>query len=327
MLSRIFYFVSALLILLGAFIFLTPSLLTPDLIYPARIDSTYLAFRATDLDGLRDELLLTPADLDLNYEDVHVKTPEGFRLDGWFVSAVDTPANTVLFIHDVNESRLLYIDHLKQFHDRGFNVAVFDLRAHGTSEGIEFSPGLPAVEDVKRMIDTVLERGGTRNIAVMGVGLGAGIALQTAVYDERIAGLVLQSPFSKYSAYLERYAFEKWGIMEKIWYPVFRRRSEKLLQYPLKELNLTRIAPYITIPTLFIIGSNDTRVYTSETLQVFDASASEKKELFLIRNAGHENIAKAGGEGYYNRIAAYLISNLPKKQKTTRFKKLALNDQ
>ena len=326
MLGRIFYFISALVFLIGGFVFISPQLLTPDLIYPERIDSAYVVFHSDKSQGNDASLLINPSDVDLKYSDLSVKTEEGFVLNGWFIRAVDTPANTIILIHDINESRILYLDHIRQFHDRGLNVAVFDQRAHGSSGGNEYTPGLPAVNDVKKVTDSVISRKGTRHVVLFGVGIGAAVAMQSAVYDDRVAGLVLQSPFNTYETFLDRYARQKWGMMTNLWYPVFRRRTLELLHYPLKELDLTQIAAYTTIPTLFIIGSDDQMIFTSETLQVFDASATEKKELFLVRNAAHTNIAKSGGETYYNRIAAFLISNLPKEQKITRYKKLAFND-
>lgn len=323
MIGKIYYFVSAIVFLLGVFTLLTPSLLTPDFIYPERIDSTYIAFHTELLGNDDDTMLLSPADLNLNYSEIKITTADNLNLNGWFVSANDTPANTILILHDLNESRILYLDHLRQFHDRGLNVCIFDLRAHGSSGGSEFTPGLPAIDDVRLMIDSALVMPGTKNIAIMGVGMGSAIALQSGVYDERCKSLILQSPFNTLENYLDRYSGRKWGVMKNFWYPVFKRRVEALLQYPIKELDLRLIASYSVTPILFIIGSDDEKVFTSETLEVYDASATEKKELFLVKNAGNENIAKAAGEPFYNRIAAFLISSMPKEQKTTRYKKLA----
>ena len=326
MTGRIFYFISALIFLLGAFVMLAPSLLTCDLIFPDRIDSTYVAFHEEQYLGIEDSLLFNPSDVGLQYDDIVVKSNEGFKLRGWFIHAADSPAHTLMIIHDVNESRILYLDYLKQFHDRGFNVAIFDLRAHGSSGGREFTPGLPAVDDVKQEINAVLKLNVTRHLVLMGIGVGAAIALQSAVYDDHIAGLVLQSPFNNYTTYLDHYSTTKWGFMKNVWYPVLKRRTSELLHYPLKELDLTEIAKYISVPSLFIIAAVDKKVASSETLQVFYASATEKKELFLVRNTEQESISEAGGEAYFNRIAAYLNFNLPKETKTTRYKKLALND-
>lgn len=325
MIGRVFYFISSIIFLLGIFIVLSPALLIPDVIFPVRIDSTYIAFHAGQQTE-SDSILFSPSDLDLKYSEIQVTTIDHLNLNGWFVSATDTPANTIIILHDFNESRLLYIDHLRQFHDRGFNTAVYDLRAHGSSGGNEFSPGIPSVDDVKRITDSVLAKKGTRNLVFMGVGIGAAIALQASVYDDRCKGLVLQSPFSSYEKYLGKYSEKKWGFMKNIWYPVLKNKASELLQYPVKELDLKEIAAYTSIPTFFIIGSEDEKVFTSETLEVFDASGTEKKELILVKGASHENIAKEGGETYYNKISAFLMNTLPKQTKTTRFKKLVLND-
>jgi alpha-beta hydrolase superfamily lysophospholipase len=324
--GKIYYFVSAILFLLGIFILLAPALITPDLIYPDRIDSTYIVFHAQQLDDDLDTIPLTPRDVDLKYVDMTVVS-DGIQLNGWFVQAADTPANTIIIIHDLNESRILYLDHMKQFHDRGLNVAVFDMRAHGSSGGTEFTPGLPAVNDVHLITDSVLAKKGTRHFVIYGSGIGSAIALQAAVYDDRCKGLILQNPFNTYENFIERYSRDRWGSMSRFWLPVFKRRVATLLHYPVSELDLRHIAAYTPIPVLFIIGTDDDKVSTSETLQVYDASVSDKKELFLVRKGNQDNIAKAGGEGFYNRITAFIVNAMPKEQKTSRYKKLALYEK
>jgi alpha-beta hydrolase superfamily lysophospholipase len=326
MAGKIYYFLSSFLVMIAAFILLSPSMITPDLFYPERIDSAYIAFHSGS-DGVSDDpILFSPDDLNLDFSDVRVNTNDGIQLKGWYVNSGEKNSNTILILHDLNESKFMYLDQLKQFHDRGFNVCVFDQRAHGNSGGQEYTPGLPAIEDVRLIVDSVLKFEETSNLVIMGTGIGAAIALQYSVYDDRCAGLILQSPFNKYENYLDRYSWMKWKTMRKVWYPVFKRKAESLLQYPVKELDLTEIAFYISIPTLFIIGSGNEIEMTSEALQLFDASSAEKKELFLVRNTEKQAIAKAGGEVYYNKIAAFLLSSLPKEQKVTRYKKLALND-
>ncbi|MBL0105231.1 MAG: acetylxylan esterase [Bacteroidetes bacterium] len=170
------------------------------------------------------------------------------------------------------------------------------------------------------MIDSLLKFKETQHIVVMGLGIGAAIALQVAVYDGRCDAIILQSPFDKYETFLDRYAYKKWGPAKYFWSTILRKKEEKLLQYPVNELNLTEIARYLNLPTLFIAGADDEWVFTSETLEVFQASATEKKELLLVKDAGHLTIAADGGEDYYNRISNFLLAALPRKQKTTRYK-------
>jgi uncharacterized protein len=324
--NKFYYACSSFLLLLAAFVLLSPSLISPDFIYPVRLDSTLADYKLRHESARNDSILLTPEAVGLRYENISIRTAEGFKLRGWFVSSPDTPANTVLIIHDLNQSRISFIDHLKQFHDRGINACAVDMRGHGESGGEEFSPGIPAVSDIKHVIDYILGRKDSRKLAVMGIGTGAAIAMQVALYDGRCDALVLQSPFNNLDTYLNRYENEKWKGMKYVWAPVFRRKVERLLNYPIEMLDLTEIAANTHIPSLYITGSDDNVIYTSETLQVYNAAASEKKQLILVKNAGHFDIALIGGDKYYNRISSFITFALPKEQKSSRYKKLALND-
>lgn len=320
--NKLFYSFSSLILLIAAFIYLSPALISNDFIYPIRIDSTYIRYHSNQ-NNLSDTTLLNPGNEELIFQDLNILSSNGLELQGWYVPTIDTPANTIVIIHDINQSKIMVLDHIRQLHDRGFHVYAFDLRAHGTSEGTTFTPGLSAVEDMKVIIDSLLQKQETKHIILFGMGIGSAIAMQTAIFDGRCDGLILQSPFNNLSTYLNRYAFKKWGPMKYLWYPIFEKKVKKLLQYPITELDLTRIASFNTTPTLFITAGQDDEIFTSETLQVYSASAAEKKALFLVREANHYNIAVVGGEKYYNKIANFIQTILPKPSKKTRFKKLA----
>ncbi|MCC7231742.1 MAG: alpha/beta hydrolase [Bacteroidia bacterium] len=331
-LNRFYYLVSALMIFAGAFMYLSPSLISPDLIYPVRVDSVYARLYSDPVrenPGNEDErdtewTFFTPMSFGLPYDTLRVISDDGIALDGWFVAAADTPANTLLILHDLNESRISLLDHIKQFHDRGLNVCVFDLRAHGTSGGNEFSLGLPSVRDVIRITDRILSIPGTHYLVLMGMGSGAAIAMQAAVYDGRYKVLILQSPFNRLDTYLARYAYKKWGSMTFLWEEILRRKIERLLEFPVSELDLTRLAKEVKTPTLFITGSQDALVFPTEVLAIQDSSVAIQKQLLLIRNAGRNDLEENAGEQYYNRITEFINSALPKKSKTSRYKRMAV---
>ena len=325
--GKLFYAFASLLLFFTAFIFISPSLVSNDFIYPERIDSTYLAYHAlTDQnDSIPNTPEFSPKEVGLDYLTISLITHDHLHLNGWYIPALDTPANTILFIHDLNESKLLYLDQIKQFHDRGLNVCIYDLRAHGTSDGTEFTPGLPSVKDAQQLLDTLATFDGTNKIVLLGLGLGAAIAVQTALINSLCAGLILENPTKSLTISIDRYAYFKWGIFRYVWNPIFKRKVEALLQYPIAHLDLTQMMKNITIPVLFLTGSEDIVNFTSETLSLFQESASEKKELMMIKNAGHTNMSIVGGESYYNRIAAFTNINFPKKKKTL-YKKLAFTE-
>jgi len=323
--NKFFFLLASLLILIAAFVYLAPALINGNFIYPTRVDSTYVHFHSIENSDI-DTNMMKPSDEGLLYTDLNLKTPSGIELKGWYIPTTDTPANTILIVHDLNQSKLMLLDQIKQLHDRGMHVCVFDLRAHGESGGDIFTIGMPAVSDMKVITDTLLSFPETKHLILFGMGIGSAIAMQSAVFDGRCDAIVLQSPFNNLNTYLDRYAFKKWGKMKYLWFPILRKKVEKLLEYPVSELDLTKIAGFNEVPILFITASNDDEVFTSETLQIFLASAAQKKDLFLVKNADHNNIAAVGGEKYYNRIANFINTVLPREPKKTRYKKLAFND-
>lgn len=324
--GRIFYIFASITTLMAAFIFVSPSLVNNNFITPDRIDSTYLAYHVwNDPINLADEpVLFRPSQLGLSYEQFSIFTKDSLELSAWYVAARDTPTNTIVIIHDINQSKLLYLDQLKQFHDRGLNVCIFDMRAHGSSEGREFSPGIRETDDLKIILQEAQVRTGSGKLVLMGLGIGALVAAQAAKSDSTYGALVLENPVRSLEDYLDRYAYRKWGIWRYLWNPIFDRKVEKLLGQRLSKLDLVKLIPTIDKPILFLCGSEDSLVFTSETMQIFQASTTEKKELFLIEKAGHSNMAAIGGEKYYNKICAFINVNIPKDLKRSRFKKMAL---
>jgi pimeloyl-ACP methyl ester carboxylesterase len=330
-LNKIYYLISSLLAFLAAFIYFSPVVVTTDFIYPLRIDSIYVSLhdKLPDEDALPPERtyddvirLYNPASLGLEYTEFNVRTLDNLILRGWYVPAPDTPSNTIIIIHDLNQSKINLLDHIKQFRDRGLNVCAVDMRAHGNSDGIEFTPGLPAILDVKMIIDQLLLTPETNHLIVMGIGLGSAIAMQVAAYDGRCDVVVLQSPSNNLGTYLDRYGHSKWGVMQFLWNPVFKRKVENLLQFSIKELDLSVIARYSKIPTLFISAAQDKISFTTEILAIYDSSSASRKSLFLVKDATRNSIEEVAGESYYNRITDFINKSIPRKPKATRFKKL-----
>jgi alpha-beta hydrolase superfamily lysophospholipase len=329
-LNKLFYSIASLLLLFAGFIFLCKLLIAPELIYPLRVDSLYVKYEAEH--AINNSVvkpvppLYNPSSLGMKYDNFNVKTMDGLTLSGWYVRSEDEGANTLLILHDLSESKINYINFIKQMNDRGLNVCAVDMRAHGNSEGGEFIPGAVVLSDVKIIFDSLLKKPETNHIAVFGVGTGSAIALQDASVDGRSDALILQSPFANFSDYVENYSKRKWGKMSFILHIVLERELEDRLQYELTDLDLSEIAKYVKTPTLFICGSNDEITPPSNSYAIYDSSGADKKNLILVKNATHRMIEENGGEEYYNKIAEFIINAIPKKIKDTRFKKLAMNN-
>nr|MBP6335502.1 hypothetical protein [Bacteroidia bacterium] len=81
--NKFYYLLSSLLAFLAAFIYFSPVVVTPDFIYPTRIDSTYVSLYASthakepqDPANGYDEIQghYNPSSLGIEYSDFQVKT-------------------------------------------------------------------------------------------------------------------------------------------------------------------------------------------------------------------------------------------------------------
>jgi alpha-beta hydrolase superfamily lysophospholipase len=328
--SRFFFSFAAVLVLTAVFIFIVPSLVTPDLLQPQRIDSSYIEFQRQQIlksnpenfESIDSTILFNPADLGMEYSDISVLTADNQKLRGWYISSGDTNANSILVLHDWNESKILKLNFAKQMHDRGFNIMLIDLRAHGNSGGNNFSPGILSVSDVKVMLDTLLAIPYSNHVAIFGSGLSSGIALQSALYDGRADALVLQCPFNSFSEWVQKYSRRKWGAGSFIFHPVLQRKMEDLMLMPLKDFNLAEIGSFVETPMLLVAAGEDDLYKSIDSYAVYDSSRAEKKDLILVRKATHENIELEGGEYYFNTIGAFINGVLPKRVIKTRNRKM-----
>ncbi|MEZ3160271.1 alpha/beta fold hydrolase [Microbacterium sp. BWT-B31] len=104
-------------------------------------------FAGVMMNGLRQPVDRTPAEVGLDYEDVSFPSTDGIGLRGWFIPAGVKRAPTVVWVHGWPWNRLgnvagrvpwrdRTVDHLpptKALHDAGLNVLMFDLASHGES--------------------------------------------------------------------------------------------------------------------------------------------------------------------------------------------------
>lgn len=310
-----------------------PFIVMPDVLYPERVDSLYvknqeMKFLQGDSIGSQQHssvFLYNPSSLHMEYDNLEVRALDSVLLKAWYIPS-DNPQNfLVLILHDLNVSRISCLGLARALQNRNIDVCLMDLRAHGSSGGNEFSPGPLAVNDVRQVIDKLFEEYYVEQLAILGIGTGAAIAVQTAAIDDRVNAIVLQSPFGSLKKYVERRYREKWGILNPAYSYIVNKRLKKQLGYSPEKLNLPDICEYIFIPTLVIAGNNDTEIPYLESLSVSESSGSDMKNFITIKDAGHDEIDAKGGQAYYDAISYFLHQAVPAEVERVR-KKVARND-
>ncbi len=140
------------------------------------------------------ELIATPAQLGLPYEDLQLKTSDGISLHGWFVPA-PRPRGTVLFLHGNVGNISHRLDSVQMFHHLGYSTLIFDYRGYGNSSGTPSEQGTYRdAEAAWRYLSEQRHEPACR-IVLFGESMGGAIAAQLAT-QQKPAALVIASGFT-----------------------------------------------------------------------------------------------------------------------------------
>ena len=108
----------------------------------------------------------------------------------------------VILLHMFSSNQNAWNNLAAELQDRNFEVMTLDFRGHGDSDGEESAlkeaDYAQMVNDAAEAVEYLYDLNADMNIAVMGAGLGANVAMQLASRDESLAAAVLVSPQHNY---------------------------------------------------------------------------------------------------------------------------------
>ncbi len=231
------------------------------------------------------ELVGTPADVGLDYEDVVFATTDAVRLHGWWVPG-SRPA-TLLWFHGNAGNISHRIDQLRLLHDQvGASVLLFDYRGYGQSEGKPTERGLYA--DARAALAWIRQRPApdNRRIVYFGSSLGAAVAVDLAVRAAP-AGAILETPFTN-----------------------TREMAASVLPAPLAWLVPARFDSHAKIaalrcPLLFVHGDDDEIVPYAQGRRLYEAAVAPKA-FVTIAGARHNDTYVVGGSEYFRHFREFV---------------------
>lgn len=140
------------------------------------------------------EYSATPRERGLDYEALSLATPDGERLDAWFVPRPQA-RGVVLILHGNAGNIAHRMDTIAMFHRLGYAVLIFDYRGYGRSSGRPDEAGFYA--DAQTAWDHLTRQRGVApgRIVLFGESLGGAVAAWLAV-RQRPGALVLASAFT-----------------------------------------------------------------------------------------------------------------------------------
>lgn len=254
-----------------------------------------------------------PAHHGLPGESVRFPSRDGLTLAGWWIPAVDAPRGTVILCPGQNGSADADIPQAAPLHAAGFNVLVFDWRAHGHSEGDLVTMGGLEPLDLAGAIDYAEEVRGADRVGVLGFSLGAGVALTAAALDKRIAALALDGAYPR----LDGIVAARLKLAGLPWLLALFSARLILLAASLRancqlfRANPLDSAPGVRAPALLIHGEDDPFV-DSAALDSLVTALGGPVEQWRVPGAGHREAARLAPDEYAQRVIAWFDAHLAK---------------
>ena len=256
-----------------------------------------------------------PSTYGLSFEEVQfVSRDEDVDLKGWYLPGKDEMP-TLIFVHGIGSVRTSdnSMGLAARLISRGYNVLLFDLRAHGTSGGDKVSGGANEQQDVLGAFDYLVGREvSSDTIGVIGFSMGAATSLLSAVKEPEILALVADSPYADVSELISQETVRKTpfpGWLVPAFIPTAKLMADKLYGIDVSTLVPERAVTRISYPILVIHGTKDSRIPFDHGVRVHEASNAEST-IWLVPEVDHVDAFLTHPDEYVERIDNYFKTRL-----------------
>jgi alpha-beta hydrolase superfamily lysophospholipase len=235
------------------------------------------------------------------FEPVAFDATDGTHLRGWWIPAPsrDHSTRTVVVCHGLGGNKSSQLLLARDLIPAGYNVLVFDFRAHGESAGQITTYGDLERRDVLGAVRWIRATHAEQSETLFGVGVSTGAAaLIAAAADpgpegQAISAVALYAPFARFDDVAD-------SVLTDYFLPPLNWLSFHI-GLPMASLqsggNLTSFAPGALAdhlwprPVLIIHGVNDPIIPFNQSLRLYH-SISIPKDSYWLDHAGHEDILR-----------------------------------
>lgn len=254
----------------------------------------------------------TPADFGMtNWQDISFTTEDHLQLSGWYVPPQNESGAALIFVHGLGSNRSALLDQAAMLVEEGYGALLFDLRAHGRSQGTRSSWGLAEVADVQAALQFLQNQPevNAEKIGIIGHSMGGAIAIRAAAQLPEIRLVVAESVYTNFADNEERLTVSfarlpAWSA------PLVMDWAEWIAGVDSSQLAPQQeVASLSPRPILFIQGGRDKTVHVQNGSTLYETAVSPKARL-LIPNADHNNLFATDPEQMSQRLRQFLAQTL-----------------
>jgi pimeloyl-ACP methyl ester carboxylesterase len=191
-------------------------------------------------------------------------------------------------MHGVADSRGSGVGFAQRYTAEGWDVAAFDARAHGDSGGEFCTYGYYEKHDVPKVLDALAGHGvNAAHTVLMGMSMGASVALQAAPDEPRVRGVIAMAPFS--TLWLASYERKPY-VMSDYTFRASVRRAEEIAQFRVDDVAPAEAVKRLSVPLLLIHGEKDDETPPAHSQRIYANAASAQKRILIVPGATHRDL-------------------------------------
>lgn len=249
----------------------------------------------------------TPAAFGLPYEHFQFRVTDSIELDALFVPATtEVPRANLMMLHGVGSCKEVYLGSVAVLVKMGYNVMLWDQRAHGKSGGKFLTYGYFEKHDVSKAIDWLEARNPGLPTGIYGNSMGGAVALQSLAHDDRLKFGLIESTFTDLASVSNAYGQRMGGIPLPWWLTNYVvRRAGEIADFEPFTVRPIDAAKEITQPVQLIHGNADRNINISNAHALFEALASNEKDFYIVEGGDHADLWAVGKEPYQEALFGF----------------------
>jgi pimeloyl-ACP methyl ester carboxylesterase len=228
---------------------------------------------------------ISPGQLGVKQEEVHLQTEDGLKIGGWWCEAGDEVV--IVACHGYLVNRCEFVPYSLAWHKEGYSCLFIDFRGHGRSQGATVTIGHNEARDVAVAVAEAKRRKPHAKIILIGSSMGAAASsFYAAQHPGVISGLFLDGPYSRLDHALHGW----WTFIAGQWLSVIMAPSVFLARFFLK-VDPKKVSPSANLrkydgPVLLTYGDRD-ELCPPHLVAEMEQAAGPNVHLEWFKDCGH----------------------------------------
>ena len=217
---------------------------------------------------------------------------------------------TVIILPGRRETLVYSYYYAMPYKKLGINVLVIDQRAHGLSEGKYSTCGIKEAEDVQLWLRYLHDELKQNTLYLHGICVGTCVtSIVTSQFKEDyLKAVILDSAFITYKEIYKNHYIESGHALFPVYYEIWLW-FRILTHCSINKARTIKYMPDLKLPVLFIWGTRDVYCLPEKSQQIFDACASNKKQLVWFDGALHSRV-RLSDESRYDEVVSTFLSTV-----------------